>query len=123
MEIARYCRAIFLIVGPSPLGAECRTPYRPRGPLRTGLAGTRPPRHVSTDWRSGQDLLIDQENPGSLRRPAWHQSRLAIDATAGLTDLVEAMHHNIARVPGIPGTLSAGPTRGITGWSTAASAG
>jgi len=28
-------------------------------------------------------------------------SRLAIDATAGLADLVEAMHHAIARAPGI----------------------
>jgi hypothetical protein len=31
-------------------------------------------------------------------------SRLAIDATAGLADLVEAMHLNIARTPGILGT-------------------
>lgn len=41
--------------------------------------------------------------------------RLAIEATAGLTDLVEAMHHNIARAPGILGSPAAGPTRGITG--------
>lgn len=41
-------------------------------------------------------------------------SRLAIDATVGLTDLVETMHHNIARAPGILATPPAGPTRGIT---------
>jgi pimeloyl-ACP methyl ester carboxylesterase len=29
-------------------------------------------------------------------------SQLAIDATLGLTDLVEAMHDNIARIPGLP---------------------
>jgi len=42
-------------------------------------------------------------------------SRLAVDATLGLTRLVETMHHNIARVPGPLGTYSQEPTRGITG--------
>ena len=42
-------------------------------------------------------------------------SRLAVDATAGLSELVEAMHHNIARAPGILDTPSQGPTSGITG--------
>ena len=42
-------------------------------------------------------------------------SRLAIDATLGLTRLVESMHHNIARVPGPLGAFSAAPTRGIAG--------
>jgi pimeloyl-ACP methyl ester carboxylesterase len=42
-------------------------------------------------------------------------SRLAVDATAGLTELVEAMHYNIARAPGILDTPSQGPTSGITG--------
>ena len=37
-------------------------------------------------------------------------SRLSIDAVAGLTDVVEAMHHNIAT-----GARQRGPTRGITG--------
>jgi pimeloyl-ACP methyl ester carboxylesterase len=41
--------------------------------------------------------------------------RLAVDATAGLSELVEAMHHNIARSPGILDTPSQGPTSGITG--------
>jgi hypothetical protein len=43
-------------------------------------------------------------------------SRLAIDATLGLTRLVETMHHNIARVPGPLGKFSQEPTRGITGF-------
>ena len=43
-------------------------------------------------------------------------SRLAIDATIGLTNLVESMHHNISRRPGILGTTPDDPTRGITGF-------
>ena len=42
--------------------------------------------------------------------------RLAIDATLGLTRLVETMHHNIARAPGPLGKFSQEPTRGITGF-------
>ncbi len=42
-------------------------------------------------------------------------SRLAIDATIGLTRLVETMHHNIARVPGPLGKPTEEPTGGITG--------
>jgi pimeloyl-ACP methyl ester carboxylesterase len=42
-------------------------------------------------------------------------SRLAIDATLGLTRLVETMHHNISRMPGIVGKHTQEPTRGITG--------
>ena len=42
-------------------------------------------------------------------------SRLAIDATLGLTRLVEAMHHNISRTPGPLGRYTEEPTRGITG--------
>ena len=41
-------------------------------------------------------------------------AQLATDATAGLTDLVEAMHERIARLPGIAGD-GRGRTRGITG--------
>ncbi|MFL6292660.1 MAG: esterase/lipase family protein, partial [Thermoanaerobaculia bacterium] len=40
-------------------------------------------------------------------------NRLVIDATAGVTDVVEAMHHTIAR-PGV-GAPSRGRTRGIPG--------
>ncbi len=42
-------------------------------------------------------------------------SRLAVDATIGLTNLVENLHHNITRVPGPLGAVSERPTRGITG--------
>jgi pimeloyl-ACP methyl ester carboxylesterase len=42
-------------------------------------------------------------------------SRLAIDATLGLTTLVEIMHHNILRTPGILGKPTQHPARGITG--------
>ena len=42
--------------------------------------------------------------------------RLANDATVGLTDLVEAMHHTVLRTPGILGKSPAGRTAGITGF-------
>jgi pimeloyl-ACP methyl ester carboxylesterase len=42
-------------------------------------------------------------------------SKLAIDATRGITDLIEAMHHNIARIPGITPSKEDGRTSGITG--------
>jgi hypothetical protein len=42
-------------------------------------------------------------------------SRLAVDATLGLTHLVEHLHHNIRRVPPPLGEVSQPPTRGITG--------
>ena len=41
--------------------------------------------------------------------------RLASEATVGLTDLVEAMHHTIARPPGVLGESPKGRTSGITG--------
>ncbi len=42
-------------------------------------------------------------------------ARLATEATAGLADLVEAMHERIARLPGAANTGVAGKTTGITG--------
>jgi hypothetical protein len=42
-------------------------------------------------------------------------SRLAVDATIGLTSLVEAMHRNIACAPGVLGASVQGPAKGITG--------
>jgi len=42
-------------------------------------------------------------------------SRLAVDATVGLANLVETMHHNILRTPGILGESTQQPTGGITG--------
>jgi pimeloyl-ACP methyl ester carboxylesterase len=41
--------------------------------------------------------------------------RLAIDATLGITGIVETMHHNISLVPGPLGKATRKPTRGITG--------
>jgi pimeloyl-ACP methyl ester carboxylesterase len=43
-------------------------------------------------------------------------TRLMIDATTGMTDLVEAMHARIATVPGLPGRGPQGRTAGITGF-------
>jgi pimeloyl-ACP methyl ester carboxylesterase len=42
-------------------------------------------------------------------------SRLAVDATLGVTDLVEAMHHNITRLPVIPFKQSKARMGGIPG--------
>jgi pimeloyl-ACP methyl ester carboxylesterase len=42
-------------------------------------------------------------------------ARLATDATAGLTDLVEALHERIARLPGLPARQPEGRTSGVTG--------
>src|SRR5437867_183697 len=41
--------------------------------------------------------------------------RLGNDAVIGLTDLVEAMHHTVARTPGVLGKPPIGRTTGITG--------
>jgi hypothetical protein len=41
--------------------------------------------------------------------------RLAVDATVGLTHVVEMMHHEVARVPFVLGRPSDAPTRGLTG--------
>jgi len=42
-------------------------------------------------------------------------SRLAVDATLGLTSLVENLHHNILRTPWPLGAATQQPTRGLTG--------
>lgn len=42
-------------------------------------------------------------------------TRLAVDATLAITNIVEDMHRNIARAPWIFGELAPGRTRGITG--------
>jgi len=41
--------------------------------------------------------------------------RLAIDAVLGVTDIVENLHHNISRLPGVRGKAIDQPARGITG--------
>ncbi len=68
-----------------------------------------------------------------MRAPGWHTgpamtpppplkasdlrgaARLVTDATAGLTDLVEAMHERIARIPGLGTPALDGRTGGLTG--------
>ena len=50
-------------------------------------------------------------SPADMRAAA----RLATEATAGLADLVEAMHERIARLPGVPAPAVGGRTGGITG--------
>lgn len=59
---------------------------------------------------------------GTLAKPAHIRlsdlrgfQRLASDATMGLADLVEALHHTIARRTGVLGRPPEGRTRGITG--------
>ncbi len=42
-------------------------------------------------------------------------ARLAVDATTGVTDLVEAVHHAITSPPGLARKKQRGRTRGITG--------
>jgi len=59
------------------------------------------PRHGTTHTIRNSDLL--------------GATRLVTDATAGLTDLVEAMHERIARLPGLPPPKIDGRTGGITG--------
>jgi len=55
--------------------------------------------------------LLHHTRPSDIRG----YGRLAIEATLGITNLVEAQHHNILRAPGIFGTPAEGPTRGVTG--------
>jgi pimeloyl-ACP methyl ester carboxylesterase len=43
-------------------------------------------------------------------------SRLAVDATLGFTDVVENLHHNVARLPRVFGTPSDDPAQGIAGF-------
>ncbi len=42
-------------------------------------------------------------------------ARLVTDATTGITDVVEAMHERVARLPGTPTKARPGRTQGITG--------
>ena len=57
---------------------------------------------------------MPRRNP--LRPSDLHgAARLATDATAGLTDLVEAMHERVARLPGFGAKALDGRTGGITG--------
>jgi pimeloyl-ACP methyl ester carboxylesterase len=57
-------------------------------------------------------LLMTKPNLVSDVRGA---SRIVVDLTLVVTDLVETMHHNIARLPGIAGEATFARTKGITG--------
>lgn len=60
--------------------------------------------------------MVDMNNEPGVRPSELREiGRLAVDAVEGVTDLVEDMHHNISRVPGIFGAPARGRTRGITG--------
>jgi len=62
-----------------------------------------------------------QNKPPSNDEPVNHLSdlrglsRLVKEATVGVTDVVESMHHNISRFPGIVGRARQGPMGGISG--------
>ncbi|NUO75608.1 MAG: alpha/beta hydrolase [Lysobacter sp.] len=56
----------------------------------------------------------DRRNAGN-GRDLRGVNRLTIDAITGVTDLVEAMHANISRFPGVLGAVAAGPAPGIAG--------
>ena len=56
----------------------------------------------------------DRRNAGN-GRDLRGVNRLTIDAITGVTDLVEAMHANISRLPGVLGAVAAGPAPGIAG--------
>jgi pimeloyl-ACP methyl ester carboxylesterase len=65
---------------------------------------------MSTDKTTA--ITTNTANPLSDLRGA---SRLTIDAIAGVTDIVENMHRNIARVSPIVGKAPPGPARGLSG--------
>lgn len=56
------------------------------------------------------------DHPHLHRSDIRGYSLLAIQATLGLTRLVETMHHNILRLPAPNGTPTQEPARGITGF-------
>ena len=75
------------------------------------------PNREAKEYFSG---LCGQMIEHDIKRAKFHDlqgfSRLAIEATLGMTDLIEAMHQNIARIPGTAGTSGQHRTTGVTGW-------
>ena len=69
------------------------------------------------------DIKMDEIDPSqhmtkpSLPSDARGASRLAIDLTLLVTEIVETMHHSIARVPGPLGRPTFEPTRGVTSFA------
>ena len=60
---------------------------------------------------------MEQTRSPSLLSDVRGASRLAIDLTLLVAELVETMHHNIARPTGIVGSATLQPTIGITGFA------
>ena len=83
--------------------------------VKISLALLSPNREAKEYFRK----LCGQMMKHDIKRLKLHDlhgfSRLAIEATVGLTDLVEAMHQNIARIPGITGPPKQHRTTGVTG--------
>lgn len=72
------------------------------------------------DARVKQPVTPPLQSAMATREPAPKSdlrglSRLTIDAIAGVVDVVEAMHYNIARVPGILAPAKPARTTGVTG--------
>lgn len=63
--------------------------------------------------RSKQKAMVKRPRVGAADLRGLN--RLTIDGIAGIVDLVEAMHYNIASVPGILAKPKRGRTTGITG--------
>jgi pimeloyl-ACP methyl ester carboxylesterase len=83
--------------------------------IKISLALLSPNREVKEYFRK----LCGQMMQHDIKRSKLHDlhgfSRLAIEATLGMTDLVEAMHQNIARIPGITAPSEQHRTNGLTG--------
>jgi len=83
--------------------------------VKISLALLSPNREAKEYFRKLCGQMMEYDIKRSKLRDLHGFSRLAIEATVGLTDLVEAMHQNIARVPGISGPPKQQRTTGVTG--------
>ena len=60
-------------------------------------------------------MMTTARDKASIPSDLRGASRVATDATVAMTRLVETMHHNILRAPGVLGAATFAPTGGITG--------
>ncbi len=81
---------------------------------RAGGGGRRPPR-ARANASSGTSKPAGAHPPSAIA-DLRGASRLVTDLTLLVTDVVETMHHNIARHPGPLGDATLAPTKGITGF-------
>lgn len=86
-------------------------------PSKGPLVRRRRSRHSAASPSRKPALPPPTTKARSTLQPADLQgvARLAVDATVGIVDLVERLHHTIARRTGIVGAPPAGATTGITG--------